>query len=81
MPEKIALITGCSSGFGLVTSVELAKAGFRVVATTRNLERREALDRAASEARVSGRIDVFELDDTNFDVLPGFVSRGRWCQD
>ena len=73
MPEKIALITGCSSGFGLLTSIELAKAGFRVVATMRDLSRREALDRAASEARVSGFIDVRSLDVTNFDVLPGFV--------
>jgi len=73
MAEKIALITGCSSGFGLLTSVELAKAGFRVVATMRDLSRREALDRAASEARASGFIDVRALDVTNFDVLPGFV--------
>ena len=73
MAEKIALITGCSSGFGLLTSVELAKAGFRVVATMRDLSRREALDRAASEARVSGFIDVRALDVTDFDVLPGFV--------
>lgn len=73
MPEKIALITGCSSGFGLLTSVEMAKAGFRVVATMRNLARREALDRAADEARVSGLIDVRALDVTNFDVLPGFA--------
>jgi hypothetical protein len=32
-PDKIALITGTSSGFGLLTSIELAQAGFRVVAT------------------------------------------------
>lgn len=75
MPEKVALITGSSSGFGLLTSVELAKAGFPVVATMRNLARREALDRAASEARVIGLIDVRELDVTNFDVLQGFVNK------
>ncbi|HUD66520.1 MAG TPA: hypothetical protein VMQ17_18180 [Candidatus Sulfotelmatobacter sp.] len=32
-PDKIALITGSSSGFGLLSSIELAQAGFRVVAT------------------------------------------------
>jgi len=73
MPEKIALITGCSSGFGLVTSIEMAKAGFRVVATMRNLERREALDQAAAAAHLTGLIDVRALDVTNFDILPGFV--------
>jgi NAD(P)-dependent dehydrogenase (short-subunit alcohol dehydrogenase family) len=73
MTEKVALITGTSSGFGLLTSIEMAKAGFRVVATMRNLERRERLDQAATEAKVRGRIDVRALDVTNFDVLPGFV--------
>ncbi len=45
MPEKIALVTGASSGFGLLTSIELANAGFRVVATMRDLGRRERLSK------------------------------------
>lgn len=73
MAEKIAVITGASSGFGLLTSVEMRKAGFRVVATMRNVTRREELDRAVAAAKVSGGIDVRQLDVTNFDVLPGFV--------
>jgi len=73
MAEKVAVITGTSSGFGLLTAVEMAKAGFRVVATMRNLSRREGLDQAAGAARVSANIDVRALDVTNFDVLPGFV--------
>ena len=71
--EKIALITGASSGFGLLTSIELARAGFRVVATMRDLARRDRLDQAAATARVAAQIDVRELDVTNFDVIPGFV--------
>ena len=73
MPEKVALITGCSSGFGLLTAIELAKAGFRVVATMRNLGRREHLDQAAAAAGVAPRIDVRLLDVTQFDPLPAFV--------
>lgn len=73
MPEKIALITGCSSGFGLLTSIEMAKAGYRVVATMRSLSRRAALDQAGSDAGVTGQIDVRALDVTNFDALPGFL--------
>lgn len=73
MAEKIAVITGASSGFGLLTSVELARAGFRVVATMRDLGRRERLDQAAAEARVTALIDVRALDVTDFEVLPGFV--------
>jgi NAD(P)-dependent dehydrogenase (short-subunit alcohol dehydrogenase family) len=73
MPDKIAVITGSSSGFGLLTSIELANAGFRVVATMRDLGRRERLDQAAAAAGVAGHIDIRALDVTNFEALPPFV--------
>ncbi len=73
MPEKIALITGASSGFGLLTSIELARAGFRVVATMRDLGRRDRLDQAAAAAGVAAKIDVRALDVTKFDAIPGLV--------
>jgi NAD(P)-dependent dehydrogenase (short-subunit alcohol dehydrogenase family) len=73
MPEKIAVLTGSSSGFGLLTSVELAKAGFRVIATMRDVSRRERLEKAAAAAGVSDKIDVRALDVTNFDAMPDFV--------
>jgi NAD(P)-dependent dehydrogenase (short-subunit alcohol dehydrogenase family) len=73
MPDKIALITGSSSGFGLLTSIELAKAGFRVVATMRDLGRRERLDQAAAAAGVTAQLDIRALDVTNFNSLPAFV--------
>ena len=73
MPEKIAVITGTSSGFGVLTSVELAKASFRVVATMRDLGRRGRLDQAVSAAGVGETIDVRELDVTKFETMPPFV--------
>lgn len=73
MADKIALITGASSGFGLLTSIELAKAGFRVVATMRDLGRRERLDQAAAAAGVGAQLDIRALDVTDFDTLLGFV--------
>jgi NAD(P)-dependent dehydrogenase (short-subunit alcohol dehydrogenase family) len=73
MPDKVALITGSSSGFGLLTSIELAKAGFRVVATMRDLSRRDRLDQAAVAAGVAGQLDIRALDVTDFDALPAFV--------
>jgi NAD(P)-dependent dehydrogenase (short-subunit alcohol dehydrogenase family) len=80
MLEKIALVTGASSGFGLLTSIELAKAGFRVVATMRDLARRERLDQAIAAAGVAAKVgvralDVRALDVTKFDTIPGFVDR------
>ncbi|HEX9110200.1 MAG TPA: SDR family oxidoreductase [Terriglobales bacterium] len=73
MSGKIALITGSSSGFGLLTSIELARGGFRVVASMRDLGRRQFLDNAAATAGVGDRIDIRQLDVTHFDAIPGFV--------
>jgi NAD(P)-dependent dehydrogenase (short-subunit alcohol dehydrogenase family) len=71
--EKVALVTGSSSGIGLLTTVELAKKGFKVVASMRDLGRRERLDQAAASAGVPGQIDVRQLDVTNFNAIPAFV--------
>lgn len=65
MPDKIALITGSSSGFGLLTSIELAKAGYHVIATMRDLSRRSKLDQAATAAGVTDKVDLHALDVTN----------------
>lgn len=73
MPEKIALVTGASSGFGLLTSVELAKVGYRVVATMRDLGRRDRLDHALAAGGAAAKVDVRTLDVTKFDTIQGFV--------
>ncbi len=73
MPEtKVALLTGSSSGIGLLTAVELAKSGFQVVASMRDLGRRERLDQAAAQAGVGG-LDIRRLDVAELDAIPGFV--------
>ena len=73
MPDKIAVITGASSGFGLLTTMELAKSGFRVVASMRDLGRRGKLDEAGAAAGVVANIDVRRLDVTEFNTIPEFV--------
>ncbi|MGA8090301.1 MAG: SDR family oxidoreductase [Terracidiphilus sp.] len=64
MHNKTALITGASSGFGLLTSITLAKRGWRVLATMRDLNRREKLETAARDAGVLDRIEFHALDIT-----------------
>lgn len=59
----VVLITGCSSGFGLETAVWLARRGYAVVDTMRNMEKRPALDEAAKKAGVS--LEVLRLDVTD----------------
>jgi len=73
MPEKTALVNGASSDFGLLTSIERAKAGFRVVATMRNLGRRERLDQAIAATGVAATVEVRALDVTIFDTIQSFV--------
>jgi NAD(P)-dependent dehydrogenase (short-subunit alcohol dehydrogenase family) len=71
--DKVAVVTGSSSGIGLLTAVELALNGYRVVATMRNLESRGRLEEAAQKAGVRDRLDLRRLDITEFDSLPGAV--------
>ncbi len=72
--EKIAIVTGSSSGIGLLTTVELALSGYRVVATMRDLARSGRLEEAAGKAGVRGQLDLRKLDITQFDTLPGAVA-------
>lgn len=70
---KIAVITGASSGIGLLTAVELARSGFQVVATMREPNRRAGLEQAAGLAGVSPYIDIRRLDITDFSLIPCLV--------
>ena len=57
------LVTGCSSGFGLLTAVAFARRGDRVVATMRNPAKADALREAAKDAGVE--VEVAQLDVTD----------------
>jgi NAD(P)-dependent dehydrogenase (short-subunit alcohol dehydrogenase family) len=69
MNGKIALITGSSSGFGLLTTVELAKRGYKVVATMRDTTRRARLDEALGAAGLKDSVDIRRLDITDQGTL------------
>jgi NAD(P)-dependent dehydrogenase (short-subunit alcohol dehydrogenase family) len=56
----IALVTGTSTGIGLSSAVQLARAGFEVIATMRNLEKAESLRARAAAENV--RLDIRALD-------------------
>ena len=66
---RTALITGASSGFGLLTTITLAQRGWCVWATMRNLERRSLLEDAARQAGVLDRIEVHALDVTSSERI------------
>ena len=54
------LVTGCSSGIGFATALELARAGHQVLATMRHPERAPQLEETAGSEKV--RIKVLPLD-------------------
>ncbi|MGN6444827.1 SDR family NAD(P)-dependent oxidoreductase [Amnibacterium sp.] len=60
---SIAIVTGTSSGIGLHTAVGLARAGFDVIATVRDVARADALREAADAAQV--HLDIRALDVTD----------------
>ncbi|WP_260984472.1 SDR family oxidoreductase [Paenibacillus xylanexedens] len=65
----VALITGTSSGFGMLTAITLAKQGYRVMATMRDLSRKGELANRAEEAGVTGRIHYVQLDVTDSESV------------
>lgn len=73
MNEKVAVITGSSSGIGLLTAIELASSGHRVVATMRDLSRRARLDEAAERAGVTGQLEIRRLDITETNTIPPLI--------
>ncbi len=58
--EKVALVTGCSSGVGLETALALARDGYHTFASMRNIGKSGELEHAAKKENLS--IDVIELD-------------------
>lgn len=72
---RSVLITGASAGFGLLTAVELARRGWRVIATMRNLERKGPLEAALGKAAVAQNVEIIQLDVTDEASIAQAVAR------
>ncbi len=73
--DPVALITGTSSGFGMLTAITLAKQGYLVVATMRDLNRREELVRLAGEAGITERLVYEQLDVTDSESVQAAITK------
>ena len=69
--QKVILITGCSSGFGLLTAVRLAARGHFVWATMRDLSKKQALEDALAQRQTQAFIR--ELDVTKPSTIKNIV--------
>jgi len=61
--KKVAVVTGCSSGIGLETSLTLAENNFRTYATMRNLDKASNILKPAKKKNLP--IEVAKLDVTD----------------
>lgn len=71
MNKKIAIVTGASSGFGLLAAVKLAQSFF-VIATARQPEKAEQLRGLAAKHHVADSIHITALDVTDEHSIDAF---------
>jgi len=72
--SSVALVTGASSGIGMLTAISLAKKGYLVVATMRQLERGTELLSLASREGVTERIKLKCLDVTKDETIVSVIN-------
>mgnify|MGYP000953597574 CR=1 FL=1 len=70
--QKVALVTGCSTGVGLHTAARLAEAGWQVVATMRDTAKADALQ--AECAKLGVAVEVLALDVASQASIDGAVA-------
>src|SRR5690242_7595685 len=61
--QKVAVVTGSSSGIGYETALLLARNGFRTYATMRNLEKAKAISDVAQKEKLA--LHTVKLDVVN----------------
>ncbi|VEF47638.1 short chain dehydrogenase [Bacillus freudenreichii] len=62
MNYQTVLVTGASSGFGLLTAIELAKEGFFVIATMRNMDKSVEIKQLSKMNNIEDRMAYMQLD-------------------
>jgi NAD(P)-dependent dehydrogenase (short-subunit alcohol dehydrogenase family) len=60
--QKIALITGCNTGIGKITAIELAKEGYEIAMLVRDSEKSRAAREEIKAASGSDRVQLFYVD-------------------
>jgi NAD(P)-dependent dehydrogenase (short-subunit alcohol dehydrogenase family) len=70
---RTAVVTGANSGLGLVTALELARAGATVLMACRNLQKGAAAVEHIRQAAPGGRVELLELDVSSLSSVRRFA--------
>jgi NAD(P)-dependent dehydrogenase (short-subunit alcohol dehydrogenase family) len=70
--SRTVIVTGCSTGIGRATAVALAEAGWKTIATVRDLTTSAPLREAATSAGVG--LDIRVLDVTDADSIGALIA-------
>lgn len=73
LKSKVVLITGCSSGFGLHIAAHLSSKGYAVIATMRNLEKKNDLQNEVDQR--GGQVEILQLDVTDQKSITSAVKQ------
>lgn len=72
---RLAVVTGGSSGLGVITARELARKGARVVLAVRNTSKGETVAREIRSATPDAQVEVRELDLASLASVRAFAER------
>lgn len=72
LENKVAIVTGASSGIGYATSLKLSKAGIRVAAGARRIDRLKDLEKQI--IKNNGEIFIQKLDVTSKSICDSMVN-------
>ena len=61
--QKVAIVTGSSSGIGMDTAVTLARNGFLTYATVRNIEKSSIIKKAAEKEKLPIKVQQLDVTD------------------
>jgi NAD(P)-dependent dehydrogenase (short-subunit alcohol dehydrogenase family) len=82
--SRSVLVTGANSGIGLVTVLELAGAGYDVIATVRSEAKADLVHTATADRGVAVRTVLMDVDDAAsctraLDEVAGLTDGGPWA--